>query len=78
MRSEQFRAVFRSLRFRLTAWNTAVVLLTVLLGAVRRPRRTATEPDATKLEKSLVADAMEIGLAVEQLQPDLDAGRFKK
>ena len=72
MRSEQFRAVFRSLRFRLTAWNTAVVLLTVLLAlfGVHEGLRLSL---INEMDKSLLANAKEIGLAIEASQPDLDA-----
>ena len=71
MRYEQLRAVFRSLRFRLTAWNTAVVLLTVLLAlfGVREGLRLSL---IDEMEKSLVDDSLEVGLAVEQFYPDLD------
>ncbi len=71
MRYEQLRAVFRSLRFRLTAWNTAVVLLTVLLAlfGVREGLRLSL---IDELEKSLVDDSVEVSLAVEQFYPDLD------
>ncbi|HEX4144875.1 MAG TPA: HAMP domain-containing sensor histidine kinase [Pirellulales bacterium] len=76
MRSEQFRAVFRSLRFRLTAWNTAVVLLTVLLalfGVHEGLRLSLTN----EMDKSLLANTLEISLAVEQSFPDLE-GPYKE
>jgi heavy metal sensor kinase len=71
MRYEQLRATFRSLRFRLTAWNTAVVLLTVLLAlfGVREGLRLSL---VRELETSLVDDSLEVGLAVEQFAPDLE------
>ena len=67
---EQARAVFRSLRFRLTAWNTAVVLLTVLLAlfGVREGLRLSL---IDELEKTLVDDSLEVSLTVEQVYPDL-------
>ncbi len=70
MRYEQIRAVFRSLRFRLTAWNTAVVLLTVLLAlfGVREGLRLSL---IDELEKSLLDDSIEVSLTVEQVYPDL-------
>ncbi len=70
MRYEQAKAVFRSLRFRLTAWNTAVVLLTVLLAlfGVREGLRLSL---IDELEKSLVDDSIEVSLTVEQVYPDL-------
>ena len=70
MRYEQARAVFRSLRFRLTAWNTVVVLLTVLLAlfGVREGLRLSL---IDELEKSLFDDSIEVSLAVEQFYPDL-------
>jgi signal transduction histidine kinase len=71
MRYEQLRATFRSLRFRLTAWNTAVVLLTVLLAlfGVREGLRLSL---MRELELSLLDDSVEVSLAVEQFYPDLD------
>ncbi len=70
MRYEQIRAVFRSLRFRLTVWNTAVVLLTVLLAlfGVREGLRLSL---IDELEKQLVDDSIEVSLTVEQVYPDL-------
>ena len=64
MRFEQFRAIFRSLRFRLTAWNTTVVLLTVLLAlvGVHEGLRLSL---INEMDKSLLANAREISLAVE-------------
>ena len=46
MRFEQLRTLFRSLRFRLTAWNTAVVLLIVIvtLFGVREALRLTPAP----------------------------------
>lgn len=61
--------VFRSLRFRLTAWNTAVVLLTVggaLLG-VREGLRHTLLGD---LDEQLREDAEELAQAVVQSYPD--------
>jgi heavy metal sensor kinase len=72
MRSEQFKAVFRSLRFRLTAWNTAVVLLTVLLAlfGVHEGLRLSL---INEMDKALLGNAKEIGAAFETPKPDLDA-----
>ena len=71
MRSEQFRAVFRSLRFRLTAWNTTVVLLTVLLAlfGVHEGLRLSL---VNEMDKSLLANTHEISSAIEQSYPDLE------
>ena len=71
MRFEQYRPVFRSLRFRLTAWNTAVVLLTVLLALVgvhEGLRLTLLD----EMNKSLLANTREISRAVEEWYPDLE------
>jgi signal transduction histidine kinase len=70
MRFEQLKAVFRSLRFRLMAWNTAVVLLMVIptLAAVRESMRHAL---TNELDKLLKEDTLEVGLAVRQFYPDM-------
>jgi signal transduction histidine kinase len=69
MRYEQIKSVFRSLRFRLSAWNTAIVLLIVVvtLVGVHEAMRFAlmSENDIT-----LVDDANEVVLTVEQFYPD--------
>jgi signal transduction histidine kinase len=69
MRYEQLRAVFRSLRFRLSAWNTAAVLLIVavtLIGVREALRFTLmSEHDVT-----LMDDADEVVLSVEKFYPD--------
>lgn len=70
MRFEQVRAVFRSLRFRLSAWNTAAVLLIVvvtLLGLREALRFTLMSEN----DRLLLDDAYEVVLAVEQYYPDL-------
>ncbi len=71
MRFEQFKSVFRSLRFRLSAWNTAAVLLIVvvtLIGVREAMRFTLM----TENDQLLMDDAHEVGLAVESYYPDLD------
>lgn len=61
----------RTLRFRLTVWNTAVVLLMVVatLVGVREGLRLSLLHETDEL---LLEDALEIRLTVEQLSPDLD------
>jgi heavy metal sensor kinase len=76
MRFEQFRAVFRSLRFRLTAWNTAVVLLTVLLALVG-VHEGLRQSLVSEMDKSLIANTREISLAIEESYPDLE-GPYKE
>lgn len=71
MPSAPLRGVFRSLRFRLTAWNTAVVLLTVggaLLG-VREGLRLRLLGD---MDQQLREDAEELAQAAMQSYPDLE------
>ena len=66
MRFRRLKDVFRSLRFRLTLWNTAVVLLTVVgtLIGVREALRFALRHEIDQL---LREDALEVELAVEQM-----------
>lgn len=63
---------FRSLRFRLTAWNTAVVLLTVGLAFVfvREGLRVALLDETDVILKE---EAEEVTLAVGELYPKMDA-----
>jgi signal transduction histidine kinase len=71
MSLEQSKAPWRSLRFRLTAWNATVVLLAVviaLLGVREGLRLTLID----ELDLSLLDDTTELGLAVEELYPNLD------
>src|SRR2546425_13332538 len=70
MRYERLSSVFRSLRFRLTAWNTAVVLLTVggALVGIREGLRLTLLRETDQL---LAEDALEVCLAIEQLYPDI-------
>ncbi len=71
MRFEQLKSVFQSLRFRLSAWNTAAVLLIVvvtLLG-LREALRFAL---MNENDHVLLDDAQEVVLAVESYYPDLD------
>jgi heavy metal sensor kinase len=70
MRFERPRAVFRSLRFRLSAWNTAAVFLIVVvtLFSVREALRFTLMSENDQL---LLHDAVEVTLAVEQFYPDL-------
>jgi signal transduction histidine kinase len=64
------RENFRSLRFRLTVWNTAVVLLMVLfvLWGVRVGLRFALWHEA---DEQLVEEAREVALTYSQLYPEL-------
>lgn len=70
MRFEQLNTLFRSLRFRLSAWNTAAVLLIVVvtLFSVREAMRFAL---MNETDQVLRDDAHEVGLAVESFYPDL-------
>src|SRR5437870_193319 len=69
MRFEQLKGALRSLRFRLMAWNTAVVLLMVIptLVAVRESMRHSL---TNELDKLLKEDTVEVGLAIRQFYPD--------
>ncbi len=71
MRFEQLRALFRSLRFRLSAWNTAAVLLIVVvtLFGLRESLRYTLHSESDQLLKD---DAYEVVLAVERFHPDLN------
>lgn len=71
MRSKRLNINFRSLRFRLLVWNTAVVVLIVIvtLLAVREGLRLTL---IRELDEVLKEDALEIRLAVEQLYPRWD------
>jgi heavy metal sensor kinase len=69
MRFEHLKSVFRSLRFRLSAWNTAVVLLiaaATLLGIREAMRFTLIREN----DQVLLDDANEVALAVERFYPD--------
>ncbi|REK15600.1 MAG: HAMP domain-containing protein [Planctomycetota bacterium] len=71
MRFEHLESFFRSLRFRLSAWNTAAVLLIVvatLLGVREALRYTLIAEN----DHVLVDDANEVALAVERFYPDRD------
>lgn len=63
------KEVFGTLRFRLTLWNTAVVLLMVVvtLWGVREGLRLTLLHEA---DNQLKVDATEIRLTIEQLYPD--------
>lgn len=70
MRFEQLRPLFRSLRFRLSAWNTAAVLLIVvvtLLG-VREALHITLHNENDQL---LLDDATEVILAIQRFYPDM-------
>ncbi len=69
MRFEQLRSLFRSLRFRLSAWNTAAVLLIVIvtLFGLRESLRYTLLAESDQLLKD---DAYEVVLAVERFYPD--------
>jgi len=71
MRFEQLSGVFRSLRFRLTAWNTAVVLLTVgaaLVGIREGLRHTLLH----EVDQLLEEDAEEIAQSIVASYPNLE------
>lgn len=71
MRFEHLESVFHSLRFRLSVWNTAAVLLIVvatLLGVREALRFTLIAEN----DHVLVDDANEVALAVERFYPDRD------
>ena len=70
MPSAHLKDVFGTLRFRLTIWNTAVVLVFVLvtLWGVREGLRLVLWHEADDL---LIEDAREIKATIEQLYPDL-------
>ncbi|MCC7085764.1 MAG: HAMP domain-containing histidine kinase [Pirellulales bacterium] len=66
MRFEQFKHIYRSLRFRLTLWNSAVVLLTAIasLVALREGLRVTL---LSETDQQLRGDAQEIKLTIERL-----------
>jgi signal transduction histidine kinase len=70
MRFEHPKTIFRSLRFRLSAWNTAVVLLIVIvtLVGVREALRYTLVRENDLL---LLDDAYEVVLSVERFHPNL-------
>jgi heavy metal sensor kinase len=70
MHCERLRAVFRTLRFRLTAWNVLVVLLLVAL-ALFIVREGVRQTLLHELDRILIEDTMEIGLAVQRFAPEL-------
>jgi hypothetical protein len=71
MSSELSKAPWRSLRFRLTAWNATVVLLAVVIALVGvREGLRLTLID--ELDHSLLGDTRELGLAVEKAYPNLN------
>ena len=65
------KEVFGTLRFRLTVWNTAVVLVFVLttLWGVREGLRLVLWKEA---DEQILEDAREIKETIEQLYPDLE------
>jgi signal transduction histidine kinase len=70
MRFERIKTIFRSLRFRLSAWNTAAVLLIVvvtLLGVREALRFTLMSEN----DHLLLEDTYEVALAVERYYPDM-------
>src|SRR5258708_24333044 len=71
MPSAHLREIFGTLRFRLTLWNTAVVLLFVLitLWGVREELRLFLWKEA---DDQLLDDASEVKSTIEQLYPDHD------
>jgi heavy metal sensor kinase len=71
MPSARFSELIGSLRFRLSAWNTAVVVVTVLVAlfALREGLRYTLIREADLL---LLEDIDELGLAVKEFYPDLE------
>jgi signal transduction histidine kinase len=71
MQFAQLKEIFGTLRFRLTAWNTGVVLCVVVcaLWGVRESVRFSLWLEA---DKQLLEDAQEIRLTIEQLYPDTE------
>lgn len=72
MRFESLRFAARSLRFRLTAWNTVVLVLTVV-GSLVVVRESIRYMLLEELDQILREDIQEVGLIVERSYPDLDA-----
>src|SRR5688572_20805160 len=72
MRFEQIKLIYRSLRFRLTLWNSAVVLLTAIaaLFALREGLRVTL---MREIDQQLSEDAEEVELAIRDFYPDLKA-----
>lgn len=66
----ELSSVFRSLRFRLTVWNSAVVLLTAVAGlvALREALRVSL---LRETDQRLLEDADELELAIKELYPNL-------
>jgi signal transduction histidine kinase len=71
MQFEQIKNVYRSLRFRLTLWNSAVVLLTAVaaLFALREGLRVTL---MREIDQQLSEDAQEIALAIRDFYPKLE------
>jgi len=71
MRFEQLKTLFRSLRFRLSAWNTATVLVIgiVTLAGLRESLRYTLINESDQV---LLDDAFEVVLAVERFYPNRD------
>jgi signal transduction histidine kinase len=65
------RKFFKTLRFRLTVWNTIVVLVASLLAllTVREAMRLTIEDEASELLRD---EVLELELAIAQLSPDQD------
>ncbi|MGD9721038.1 MAG: ATP-binding protein [Pirellulales bacterium] len=71
MRFEQLKSLFRSLRFRLSAWNTAAVLLIVIVTLVGL-RQSLLYILLAESDQLLKDDAFEVVLAAERFYPDQD------
>lgn len=71
MHSARYSELFGSLRSRLSVWNTAVVVVTVLVAlvALRESMRFTLIHEADQL---LLEDVEELRLAVQDFYPDLD------
>lgn len=72
MRYARIRGLLRTLRFRLSAWNTLVVLAAVIvaLAAVREGVRLAL---IGEIDRLLEEDTLELDLAVKSYYPDMEA-----
>ncbi len=71
MQFERFKHVYQSLRFRLTLWNSAVVLLTAVaaLFALREGLRVTL---MREIDQQLTEDAQEIELAIQDFYPNFN------
>ncbi len=68
----RLKSIFRSLRFRLTAWNTTVVVL-IVVGTLLGVREALRFTLYHEIDQVLREDALEIDYAVKQMYPDMQA-----